>query len=421
MGQKVAKGQKDRGGGSTVDPLSEAERDQPTAKHPDTTTRVARSSHTILRDSDLRHVDALAQFESMAAVDYEKFGLRREPDPVFSFFQQAEKDFKLYNSIKKAASTRKTDGESYVFIDAFSENYILKSVFHYRYLPEVTAPNDLTSCLRLPAIPNLSDRRASLFELFDLLDAYYSSKKGEVRNIKIKEMSNTSLNNNELDAGFKRATLVIPDGQSQLQRQRSRSSVRGSKIYNLLAKTEEVEKDQDNLLSNLSNHLIVSMRQMRARGLTLHDKKYDLTSPLVSAFNAVNIATPKHSQRNGINIMLFSQTKLSQIDMPAGGADRPSGAPTKAGLSGGIRENFHITSKILHGRVILVIQKKMKPRVEQPPAEEDQTTLSCPEMISLDCKSLEEIPFRFSDAQYFDIKGLKEAFYYFRVTCTSSS
>ena len=205
----------------------------------------------------------------------------------------------------------------------------------------------------------------------------------------------------------------------------SRSSVRGSKIYNLLAKTDEVEKEQDNLLSNLSNHLIVSMRQMRARGLTLHDKKYELTSPLVSAVQLANSTTPatlKQSQRNGINILLFSQTKLSQVDMPAGGEEPNTGAPPKAGFSGGIRENFHVTSKVLHGRVILVIQKKLQPSADRPQqGEQELQSLSCPDMTSLDCKSLEEAPFRFSDAQYFDIKGHREAFYYFRISCTSST
>jgi len=414
MGQKTSRGLKEKSVTSTVDPLSELERDRLTAKHLDMTSRAFKSSHTVLKDSDLRHLDA--------ALDYEKLGVRREPDPIFTFFQQAEKDFKLYNSIKKVVISKKSDGDSYVFIDLFSENYILRSIFHYRYLPEVTAANDLVACLKLPSIPNLSDRRITLFEILDLLDSYYLSKRGEVRNIKLKEMSNTSFNIYEVDGGLKHATLVIPEGQSQLQRQRSRSSVRGSKIYNLLAKTDEVEKDQDHLMSNLSNHLVVSMRQMRARGLTLHDKKYDLTSPLVSGINLAHTATPatlRHSNRNGINIMLFSQTKLSQIDMPAGGEDRQEAKP---GLTGGIRENFHITSKILHGRVILVIEKKVKASLEGlQPSEQDCQSLSCPDMISLDCKSLDEVPFRFSDAQYFDIKGLKEAFYYFRVSCTSAS
>ena len=384
---------------------------------------------TSVRENELKQNNRNSKNKSTIDVDieFERFGLYRDKDPMIMFYDQINKEEKIFEKIKKVQQER-TGDESHIDYSMFLDNYMMKTAYHYRFNHINTSPGDLMSALKLPDSANLSNKILNLYELIEILNGRDFSKKGSVKNFKIREMSVSSINNNGSDHDHevdkvrnRNGNLEVPSNNPSGSYVKRRSSGRGSKIYNLLAKNSEAEIDNGNMMGNLTQHLLVSMRQMKSKGLTLHDKKYEFTSPVSSAINASSQSQPKTN-----NMALFSGTKLSQINMPAGEAGSLSlkNKNSTKGITGGLKENFIIKSKILHSRVILIIEKKKRNIIDDNliNAQKDSnfSILYCPDMISLDCKSLEEIPFKFTDAQYINIKDREEEFFYFRVSCTSS-
>jgi len=346
---------------------------------------------------------------------------------------------------------------------------MFKSLYHFKYEEDVVELGDMVSALILPEDEKLFDQRMTLLELRVVLQKIAKEKPS----LKIPTMNNLSgyvraeslfngekerdrVSSGNLKGGrdapsaqlrimeplpaissplFVKDNIApsmieenaFPGGHSNLNisdRILDRNMSRGllsSKIGKIMMKNSVIEQNPEAIVQNVSQQILTSMRDMKGKGLPIHERSYELpgkdesnrhlpiapVTPIIpkldsltsdGAFKSFKFENKKVLEKNIEEI----RNRMKKIQ------------------NAGLEDNFIMKSRYTSGRPVYIIQKKTPSQKPGTLILEQKNFLFCPDIISLEYRSVEDLGFVFMEANYFETKDPEDVYFYFRVLVENS-
>jgi hypothetical protein len=361
--------------------------------------------------------------------------LHQKPDMYDAFFMEADKKDGILDALRDAAG----DGDDeYLIQEIVANRCMFKSIYHYKYHEDVVESNDLLSALILPIDDRLHDQRINMLEFKQLLQNIAKDKavikpkhdKDSLKQILMpilgKHASVGALQENTLhgdpfliniqkSADLSYRDTGMPDRSMNQDKMHSRKFL-DSKFGKIQIKNiggiEAGEEQQA-----MKNSIICSLREFNGKGLMIHDKSYDMPAE-VSNIKSQRMHDSSASMKGEANLKSFlfdfQKTLKHNVDHL-----RNNMVQLK---HQGLKENFIMKCSSNAGRLNFYIKKKQFQYGEEGPGVLGNVTgnkkcifLAVPDTISVECKYIEELKFKFNQAYYFEVKDSEEAFFYFRV------